>query len=370
MRLAAAAVATGERLLEPGWLEVDGTLITAVGEGDPPRGTEDLGDVLLAPGFVDLQLNGTGRVDFARATPDELAAALITVARTGCTTCLPTIVTAARDAYGPALDAIATARTRDAALRSRIGGVHLEGPYLGGAPGAHPAELVRPVDLDELDALCDRHDRLVRVVTLAPEADPGFAATRRLAGRGIAVAIGHTGAGFDDVEAMIDAGATLVTHVYNGMAAFHHRDPGPVGAALTDERVAVSVIADLVHVHPAAIRLAAAAQKNLFLVTDAVAAEAGAVGDVRFTSPGAGPARLADGTLTGSTLTMAEALRNAVALGIPVARAVAMAATIPAAAAGLHDRGRLAAGMLADLVCLDRAGLRELETWIGGRRIE
>ncbi len=388
MRFAAPAVAIDHAPFgspsRPGWIGVDGGRITEVTTGSPPRGTEDLGDVVLAPGFVDLQVNGFGATDFATAEPDELAGALETMAAGGCTTCLPTLVTAPRAEYGRMLDVVAAVRSLEGAdRRCQIAGVHLEGPFLGGAPGAHPPDLIRDVDLGELDELCDRHPGLIRLVTLAPEADPGFVATARLVARGIVVAIGHTAAAYDDVLGMVDAGATLVTHLFNGMRPFHHREPGAAGAALTDERLAASVIADLEHVHPAALRVAVAAQPRLFLVTDAVATAMGHsgardTGVLEFTAPGTGrvgpgsaarAVRLADGTLAGSTLTMERALRNAVAIGVPVDRAVSMATTIPAEVAGLHDRGRLAPGARADLVAIDRASLTVRSVWIAGERI-
>lgn len=372
MLLAASGIAAGPGTTSatPGWLRVEGDLIVEVAAGPQPASAEDLGAVVLAPGFVDLQINGVEAIDFAAASPEAIATALDRITDSGCTTCLPTLVTAPRAAYAAMLDAVAAAReVAGASERCIAVGVHLEGPFLGGAPGAHPADLVRDVDLDELAALLERHPGLVRIVTLAPEADPGFAATRALTARGIVAAVGHTAAGFDEVVAMVDAGARLVTHVFNGMAPFHHRAPGAVGVALGDRRVAASIIADLVHVHPAALRIAIAAQPRTVLVTDAVAAGAGSAGGVRLAAGSDGAARLADGTLAGSTLTMDAAVRNVVAAGIGFDRAIAMATTIPAEVVGLADRGRLAPGLRADIVALDRATSAVRGVWVAGRRV-
>src|SRR5205809_579955 len=153
------------------------------------------------------------------------------------------------------------------------GFIHLEGPFLGGAPGAHPVALVRPADCEWLRALLAAFPRLVTIVTLAPDADPGLAATRLLAENGVTVALGHSTATYDAARAAADAGARLVTHLFNGMGPLHHREPGLAGAALDDERLTPTLIPDLVHVHPAALRLAIHRKHNVCLITDRVATE-------------------------------------------------------------------------------------------------
>jgi N-acetylglucosamine-6-phosphate deacetylase len=346
----------------PGWLRIEHDRIAEVGSGARPGPEESLGDVLLAPGFVDLQINGIDEIDFA-ATDADVIAALERITDSGCTTCVPTLVTAPIAAYDAMLDQIARARVDpNAGDRCTVAGVHLEGPFLGGAPGAHPIELIRPVDMAALEAWVDRHRDLIRIVTIAPEADPEFVATRWLAARGIVVAVGHTSADYGTATSMIDAGATLVTHLFNGMTPFHHRDPGTPGAALRDDRVTASLIVDGVHVHPAAAAIAAAAKRSVALITDAVATRGVEVG-------ADGAARLADGTLAGSTLTMDAAVRNIVEFGVDVSRAIRMASTIPAAVLGLSDRGVLAPGRRADLVALDRTTLQVRGVWIAGARV-
>src|SRR6185436_2782914 len=209
--LRAARILTGEggTSASPAWLVIGDGRIVATGTGPAPAGATDLGDALLAPGLVDIQVNGSGAVDFARASVDEIVAAIDDRTIGVCTACLPTICSAPLDAYAGMLDRLAAVR---AARPETVLGVHLEGPFLGGAPGAHPPELVRDVDLDWLVALCDRFGDLVRLVTLAPEADPGFAAIAALHTRGIVVALGHSTVDFEGALAAADAGASVVTH--------------------------------------------------------------------------------------------------------------------------------------------------------------
>jgi N-acetylglucosamine-6-phosphate deacetylase len=354
----------------PGWLVLDGPVIAEIGWGTPkdrPTGLVDVGDALVAPGFVDLQVNGLGSIDLATADAPEWEVAGRALVRTGTTAYCPTLVSAPLTSYPDALARAAAAHAAPG-TGAAILGVHLEGPFLGGAPGAHPVEFLRAADAEWLDALLDQHPGLVRIVTLAPEADPELGTTRLLVARGVIVALGHSTASFEEATAAVDAGATLVTHLFNGMAPFHHRAPGLAGAALADPRLTASVIADLVHVHAAALTAAIAAKPKLALVTDAVALTAGAVGDVELVD-GDGAVRRADGTLAGSTVPLDQAVRNVVALGVPVERAVEMAATIPAAVLGVRDRGRLVAGARADLVVLDPESLAVLEVWVAGERV-
>ena len=359
--LAAARVVMPTRITGPAHVAIDGGRIVAI---EPT--TDDVPDRTLAPGFIDLQVNGIGGIDVASATGrdwDVLDGALLAQ---GVTTWCPTLVTAPLDAYGSRLEHVALAEARaDAGVRPSIAGVHLEGPFLGGAPGAHPTALIRSPDAAWLAAL----PTIVKVMTLAPEQDGALDAVEALSAAGILVALGHSTASYDEAVAAIDAGARLVTHCFNGMAPLHHRQPNLVGAALTDERVAVSVIADLVHVHPAAITLAfrAKGRGGVVLVTDAVAWDRGTVGEVRMTFDGTAP-RLPDGTLAGSALTMDAAIRNVVGhCNVSLLDAVHAATATPARLLGLDDRGQILPGRRADLVALS-PDLTIESTWVAGRR--
>jgi N-acetylglucosamine-6-phosphate deacetylase len=217
------------------------------------------------------------------------------------------------------------------------------------------------VDLDWLVGLCDRYGDLIRLVTLAPEADPGFAAIAALHARGIAVALGHSTVDLDGALAAAGAGASIVTHLFNGMGPLHHRAPGLAGAALDDRRLVPSLIADGVHVHPMMLRLALRARPDAVLVTDAVA-----------TAPPlqlrAGAAYLPDGTLAGSTLTMASAVRHIAALGVSPAATIRCATGNPARAIAATAYGRVSPGCRADLVALDPVTLEVRAVWLGGVR--
>jgi N-acetylglucosamine-6-phosphate deacetylase len=355
--LVAARVANGDGGISPspGWVVHEHGRVVAAGSGKPPAGAEDLGDALLAPGFVDLQVNGWGRVDFATASVEDIRRAVDALVDGGCTTLLPTLCSAPLESYAAPLERIAQAR----ASGSAILGAHLEGPFLGGAPGAHPTEVLRPVDLDWLRALLDATGDLVRLVTLAPEADPGLVATRALAERGVVVALGHSTATYEAARAAAAAGARMVTHCFNGMGPLHHREPGLPGAALDDRRLVPSVIADLVHVHPAVLRIVGAVRPDAVAVTDAVG------GDVIVHD---GAARLPDGTLAGSVVTMAGVVRNLAAVGVPAGHAIRMATGNAARAIGAADRGRIAPGARADFVALDPDTFAVRAVWVGGAR--
>jgi N-acetylglucosamine-6-phosphate deacetylase len=239
--------------------------------------------------------------------------------------------------------------------------------------GAHDRAAIAAADdtlADILDELLG--SRALRLMTLAPERPGALALSRRLLEADVVVSLGHTDATYDEMLDGSDAGATLATHLFSAMSPFHHRAPGAVGAALIDERLTVSLIADGVHAHPAALNLVLRAKgaERIVLVTDAVAAAgapAGTYGLVGAPIVSDGEsARLADGTLAGSTLTLDRAVRTMVALGgARVEEALTMATAVPAARLGLLDRGRLAVGRRADLA-LWSAELEIVSTAVGG----
>lgn len=335
MRIAASRV-----LGWPGPAEVvvDGGRIVAI----EPR--ESAPDRTLSPGFVDLQVNGIDDIDVAAARDDDWDRLDALLEKTGVTTWCPTLVTA------PLHDM--AVRARRVPDRSSIAGVHLEGPFLGGRPGAHPRDLLVPIDHDWLSSMPGN----VKLVTLAPELEGAVDAVRALSTRGITVSLGHSAATVDEVRACTDAGARMVTHLFNGMPALHHREPGVVGATLTDDRLVAGLIADLVHVDAIAIEVAFRAKPGrIALVTDAVAWRGARIGRIEIVHDGTAP-RLPDGTLAGSSLTMDVAIRNVVhEAHITWEAALTAASTTPANLLGLHDRGRIAEGCRADLVVLDDA---------------
>ncbi|MDX2380112.1 MAG: amidohydrolase family protein [Acidimicrobiia bacterium] len=364
-----AEIITAARVVTPGGVRErcavsvrDGAIATVSALADDVEPEHDL----LAPGFVDLQVNGHDDIDVATMTEAQWSPMRHILAEQGVTTWFPTLVTSARDHYAERLDHLAGfAEDSETVGAPTVGGVHLEGPYLGERHGAHSDVPDGPIDLDWLTAL----PTIVRIMTLGPERSNAVEATRLLVERGIVVALGHTAATYEQVTACVDAGATLFTHCFNATAPLHHRTPGAVGAALSDDRLAISLIVDNVHVHPAVVRLAARCKPvdKTVLITDAAGWRSGRLGTERIEVRDGAP-RLADGTLAGINLTMDVAVRHVAAdpaLGLEVAMRAATAN--PAALVGLTDRGALTAGMRADLVAFSDAGA-VAGTWVAGHR--
>ncbi len=323
MLISAGRVVTPARVFAPGWLLVDGDRIAEVGPGDPPREPNvALPDAIVVPGFVDIHAHGGGGASFDGGSADQAAAVARAHLAHGTTSMTASLVTDSVDALADSVRDLA-----DVVDDGILTGIHLEGPWLSPKhAGAHdPALLVDPKP-EHVDALLEAGRGHVRMVTIAPELPGGLDAVRRLNAAGVVAAIGHTDATYDVAVAALDAGASVGTHLFNAMRGLHHREPGPVAALLEHPDAYVELIADGVHVHPAALRLAALAKPHLtVLVTDAMAAAAAADGDYRLgrltVTVRDGVARLAEGgAIAGSTLTMAAAVRYAVAGGRPADR--------------------------------------------------
>ncbi|HJQ15901.1 MAG TPA: N-acetylglucosamine-6-phosphate deacetylase [Allosphingosinicella sp.] len=333
-----------------------------------PRRRQLEGDLL--PGFIDLQMNGGGGVLFNdHPTVDGIAAIGEAHRRFGTTGFLPTLISDDLATVGRAIAAV------DAAMEQGVPGVrgiHIEGPFLNPArKGVHDASKFRILDAQALEILASlRHGRVL--VTLAPElAPPG--AIRTLVNRGVVVAAGHTAATYDDLQAAFAEGLSGFTHLFNAMTQLGSREPGAVGAALEHASSWCGLIVDGYHVHPATLRIALAAKgaEHLALVTDAMPT----VGSDQASFELAGQridcdgdrCIASDGTLAGSNLNMAAAVRNAERLmGVDAATAVRMASIVPAHILGIAgERGSIGVGMRADLVLVDDAR-KVTETWIGG----
>jgi N-acetylglucosamine-6-phosphate deacetylase len=367
--LAARLVLTGSGPISPGYVLVEDGVITEVGR--PEQGSEPPEFDVLAPGFCDLQVNGIGPIDVAAAAGDDWAEIGQLLLSQGVTTWCPTLVTAPDPETRSACSRIATAMKVLPPGNPAIAGAHLEGPFIT-VPGAHREEyVVGHIDPEWVARL----DPVVRLVTLAPEVPGAATAIPRLREKGVLVSLGHSGCEAEIAHGAISLGAGLVTHLGNASGAFHQRAPGLFGAALCDDCVAVSVIADLEHVHPDTLNLAfkAKGRGGVVLVTDSVATTAATVGPVSLVNgpPGAA-ARLADGTLAGSVLTMDRAITNVVThADVALEAAVEAASTTPARLLGLSDRGSIATGKRADLVALRRTGEDPRVTveavWLAGR---
>lgn len=369
-----AAIFDGETLHRDRALVVEAGRIAAITDRPPPGAEIKLAGGVLAPGMIDLQVNGGGGAMLdGGATVDSIAALCACHARLGATGILPTLIT---DTPAATASVIAAGT---AAARARVPGflgLHLEGPHLDPArPGAHDPALIRPMADADLEALCAAARALpALMVTLAP-ASVTPAQITALAGAGATVSLGHSDCSFAQAQAAHRAGARAVTHLFNAMSGLGHREPGLAGAALALDFDA-GLIADGHHVHPVTMRLALAAKRagRVFLVSDAMAV-AGSDQD-RFTLGGreirreGGRLTLADGTLAGADLTLPQAVGVIVRdVGLPPARALAMATGIPAAVIGQDQRhGHLAPGRAADLVHLC-ANWRLQGVWRAGRRL-
>ena len=307
---------------------------------------------IASPGFIDLQVNGFGGVDFLESDAAGYRRAGEALLETGVTGFLPTFITAPEDQLVAAM-----AEVPREAEGPRILGVHLEGPFL--APrrlGTHPASARRDPDAALLERLLAAGP--VRLVTLAPELPGALQLIELLQHRGITVSCGHTDATADEANAAFDLGVHTVTHLFNAMRPFSHRDPGIAGAALAREDVVVQVILDGIHLAPDTAKLIwRIGGGRVALVTDAMAGAG--TGDGSYSLGGLevvirdGVARGPDGVLAGSSLTMIEAVRNLHGLGVPLADALHAATAVPAKVIGLSHAGGLVAGAPADVVVLD-----------------
>jgi N-acetylglucosamine-6-phosphate deacetylase len=346
-----------------GDVEIAGDVIAGVGVS--PGG--DTG--IAVPGYVDLQVNGFGGVDFLAADVEDHATAGAALAAYGVTAYQPTLVSSPTDAVVTALERIGKAQVDSA---PRILGVHLEGPFLSPKwKGAHDERYIVPPDLDLARTLCESGP--VTYMTIAPEQPGGFELLDWLVRRGIVVAVGHTDADAATANAAFNRGARAVTHLHNAQRRFASRDPGIAGVAMTRPGVTVEAIADFVHMARETLMVAwLCARERFALVTDSIAA-AGfgpgeyALGD-RTIHVTEDAARLADGTLAGSVLTMDRAVRNLVSLGVAWPDAVRAATTTPANLVGHGDLGTLRPATPADIVVLDDA-LHPQRTLVAGRQI-
>jgi N-acetylglucosamine-6-phosphate deacetylase len=343
-----------------GHIDIDGDRIATLTEDSTVDSSE-----WIVPGFVDIHVHGGGGHSFTTGDPAAAREAAAFHLRHGTTTLLASLVSSPYELMRAATEAFVPL-----VRQGVLAGVHYEGPYLSTLRcGAQNPAVLRDPSPAELASLLDVGQGTVRMVTIAPERAGAIEAIRLLAERGVVAAIGHTDASYEQTLAGVAAGARVGTHVFNGMRPPHHREPGPVFALLGAEEVVCELVPDGIHLHDGTLRFAASAAgpHRAALVTDALAA-AGMpdgeydLGGLRVRVSG-GTARLATadgsaGAIAGSTLTMDAALRRAVAAGLSIVDAVAMASTTPARAIGLADRvGALRPGLRADLVVLD-AGLR------------
>ncbi|KQQ45332.1 N-acetylglucosamine-6-phosphate deacetylase [Duganella sp. Leaf126] len=363
------AAITGNILTPHGWrhgqIGFDTHIAAITGDAVDPAAN---GDHYILPGFIDLHVHGGGGKDVMEGG-DAVATIAAVHACHGTTSLLATTMTAPPEDIRLALAAIGRAAAARGPGQARVLGAHLEGPYINpGKLGAQPAyaRAATLADVRALEALAP-----LKLITVAPEIDGHLALIRELADAGMRVQLGHTAGAYEDGKAALEHGAHGFTHLFNAMTGLHHREPGMVGAALAHAQYA-EVIPDLLHVHPGAIRTALRCIPKLYCVTDSTAATGMPDGQYmlgrQVVMKCMGGVRLPDGTLAGSALTMDQALRNLVGIGLTLADASARVSTYAADYLDLPDRGRLATGAWADLVVLDR-DLQLKAVYLEGERL-
>jgi len=364
-------VFTAQREIRDAVVVVEGSRITAVGARDQVTVPADAKSIeargaTLIPGFVDVHVHGAGGHDVMEATPEALNAVAETLSRCGTTSFLATTVTAAPDALCNSAAGIAkfiAAQSQNgsaAKQRAEILGIHFEGPFISQARrGVHPAEWLAAPSSALLARMLDSAAGTARILTLAPEISGGLDLIDAARKAGVIVALGHTDATYEQAMDAIAHGARHGAHVFNAMRPFSHRDTGVLGAVLTSPRVTAELIADRVHVDEAAMKLLMSSKPGaVILVSDGTAATGMPDGKYRLgnfdVQVAGGVVRNSEGKLAGSALTLDRALRNIVALGVPLDEAVRMLTFYPARLLGLESRkGVIAAGADADLVFLD-----------------
>ena len=313
----------------------------------------------LVPGFIDVHIHGAAGFDVMDATPEALNGMADALPKEGTTSFLATTMTQSDKAISAALQNASRFQAGDA--QAEMLGVHLEGPFISAEqPGAQPVEHIIVPSTDLFLKWQELSGNRIKVVTLAPETEGGFEFIKRLTADGVLASIGHSDGTWLEMQQALRAGASRVTHLYNQMSAFHHRDPGVIGTALLEDQLNAEIIADFIHSHPKSIELAYRQKgaERLVLITDAMRAKGLEPGiyqlagqDVIVTET---DARLKSGALAGSILTMDAALKNVHSCThCTISELVAMTSANAAKELGLANKGRIEAGKDADLVVLD-----------------
>jgi N-acetylglucosamine-6-phosphate deacetylase len=364
VRLHCERLVTRDGVLASATVTVRDSFITQIST-EPSEGPEQPEWIpgWTVPGFVDTHVHGGGGADYATTDPEQARTAREFHRRHGTTSTFASLVTADLDTL---YDQLAT--LVPLVESGELSGIHLEGPFLSAAkPGAHEPSLLRLPEPEDIDRLLEAGRGTIAMITLAPELPGGLAAVEQIVESGVVAAIGHTDADETTVRRALDAGASVVTHLFNAMRPIHHREPGPVPLLLSDERTVVELICDGFHLHRdvIAMAVAAAGPQRVALVTDAMVAAGSPDGTYRLgqleVAVTDGMARLvgADGqpgSIAGSTLTMADAFAFVVDAGISIPDASAMASTTPAHRHRIDSVGEIRVGARADLCVVDDSG--------------
>jgi N-acetylglucosamine-6-phosphate deacetylase len=330
----------------------------------------------IVPGYIDIHVHGGGGSDVTDGEYEDIKQIAITHSRFGTTAFLPTAATMDKDKIIKSLKSIHEAKSKGTGA-AEILGIHLEGPYINPEKkGAQKEEDIKKISIEEFLEFNRASDNLIRLVTIAPEMPGAIDFIRWLHKQGIIISVGHSNATYKQVQEGIQAGLSHITHTFNAMSGLHHREPGVVGAALSSPKLTVEIIADGIHLHPVVIKILIQAKESekIMLITDAMKATGIVEGiyhvNGREVTVAKGQARLKDGTLAGSVLTMDKAVRNLVTkVGISLMKAVQMASFNPAKCLGIDDRkGSLEPGKDADIVILNKNLEAEL-TMVAGKVI-
>lgn len=331
----------------------------------------DGGGQLLIPGMIDVHIHGANNYNMMDGTTESIQVVSKACAQTGCTSFLVTSVSSTLEEL--LLMIRQTKKVVGKEEGAKIAGIHLEGPYLNvKKKGMQNPKFLRHPDLREMNEIFKEANGLIKMVTIAPELPGGLEMIDFLREKGIVVAIAHSNATYEEAQLAFERGATHITHCFNAMPSIHHRHPGLVTAALEDNNISVQVIVDGIHLHPGIVRLLHKVKgaNSIVLTTDAM--QAMGVGDGEYIFGGHqvivkdGIARIKDGTLASSTITMNKSVKLSTEFGIPLEDTVKMATSVPANILGLKRIGQLNEGNTADLVLLDK-DFNVSKTWIDGK---
>jgi N-acetylglucosamine-6-phosphate deacetylase len=379
--LSARRLFTPFEVIEDPRIVIDGGMIAGIvtGQAGETPGVQivDFGDASIVPGFVDIHIHGASGYDVMEDDPAGLTAMESLLVRHGVTSYFPTTVTAPLDPTLRALERLGKAIESAKEERGRAGqarplGIHLEGPFISHARrGVHPSDDLLPPRLETLERFWEASRGQIKIMTIAPELEGATELIAEAARRGICVSLGHSDASIEAAERGIAAGARHATHTFNAMRPLGHRDPGILGVALVDDRLTADVIADGVHLDPMILQLFLRARgpDRAVLITDAIAATGMPEGRYRLGALEVevkGGVCTSEGKLAGSVLTMDRAVRNVVEIAKwDLRSAVQLATANPARVVGETQRGRLAAGMAADMAVLNSEGIVQ-KTIVGG----
>lgn len=342
--------------------------------GLPDAETIDAGGNFVVPGFIDIHTHGSNGADTMDGTVEAIQKMSAFWPAHGTTSILPTTMTATAEDIKKSISAVYEAMKMPSG--ADILGINLEGPFLSPkAKGAHMEELIINPSISFYESILPENTDIVKIITVAPDTPGAEEFIRYLSDKGVVASIGHTKATYEQCQAAFKSGARHCTHFYNAMSPLNHREPGTVGAILDNPEVTIELIADLIHVHPAALKVACSVKHpdKVALITDSTVATG--LKDGNYICGGLqvvvkeGSVRLLDGTLAGSILTQDQALRNMIKIGTPIENCITMLTETPARIAGAGSyKGKIANGYDADLVILDK-NLAVKGTIVKGKRI-